>query len=222
MQQFIRERARALRPLSNTRFGLNDPTILVLAAIDPVEGIAYLYDEYGANKLPVPYHAKVMKERLAHIPYGALMGLYGDPSGKKRNINDRRSIFNHYAEYGIHFEAGDNRIDAGIMKVFSYFEMGKLKILSHCVETIQELSNYHYKSIDLGDRVTEKPADGEDHFADSLRYLVQTLPDDPDMLKSETYGNMDFRSYGFDEAHLPYELRTNDDETPQDWYNGYY
>lgn len=215
-------RTKGWKVLGGADFGLNDPTILVLAAVDPVEGIAYLYDEYGANRLAVPHHAKVMKERLTHIPFGALMGLYGDPSGKKRNINDRKSIFNHYAEYGIHFEAGDNRIDAGVMKVFGYFEMGKLKILSSCVETIQELTNYHYKSIDLGDTVSEKPADGEDHYVDSLRYLVQTLPDDPDMLKSQTYGKYDFRHENSSEAHLPFELQTNTDETPQDWYNGYY
>jgi len=200
--------------LGGADFGLQDPTILLLGAIDPVEGKVYIYDAYSARQLPVPHHAREMKRRLEHVPYGSLKGLMGDPSGKRRNINDRVSIFDNYAEHGIHFEAGDNRIDAGILKVYSYLDMGNLIILSHLTDVIDELTNYHYKPVDLDEKPSEKPADGEDHFADSLRYMIQTLPDDPTAIKTVVYGADDFRHRN-NEEHLPFELQTDD----VDYYN---
>lgn len=206
-------RNKGWRVLGAADWGLRDPTTFMLFAIDPVAGIVYAYNEYHKRQLPVPHHAKEMKRRLEHVPLGMLQGLIGDPSGKRRNINDRRSIFDHYAEYGLHFEAGDNRIDAGIMKVYSYLEMGKLKILKHMVDTIEEMTNYHYKPTDLNEVGDNKPADGEDHMPDTIRYAIQTLPDDPDMLKSQSYGMDDFRQVQSD-SHLPFELQDN----PMDSY----
>lgn len=207
-------RTKGWHVLGGADFGLVDPTVLILIAIDPVNGIAYAYDEYYKNNLPVAHHAKEMKRKMDHIPLGSLRRLVGDPSGARRNINDRRSIFNHYAEYGIFFEKGDNRIDAGIMKVYSYIEMGKFKVLSHMANTIEEMTNYHYKPVEMGETPTEKPVDKDNHVNDCIRYILQTLPDDPDQLKSVTYGAGDFRSVD-SQAHLPFELRTDD----TDYYN---
>lgn len=190
-------------------FGLIDPTTLLLAAIDPIDGVAYVYDEYYKNQLPVSHHAREMKRKMEHVPLGALMGLYGDPSGGRRNINDRRSIFDHYAEHNVHFQKADNRIDAGIMKVYSYLEMGKLKILGHLVETIDEMTNYRYKTIEMGETPDEKPVGVDDHMPDTMRYLIQTLPDDPNALKSVSYGYEDHVHKNSD-AHLPYELQSDD------------
>jgi len=223
----IREnvRRKGWKVTSGADYGLQDPTVFLMVAVDPVDGVAYVYDAYAKRQLPVPYHAKEMNRMLEHVPHGGLKGLIGDPSGKRRNINDRRSIFDHYAEYGLYFEPGDNRIDAGIMKVFSYFEMGKLKILKHLEDVIDELTLYHYKPTDMDERPSEKPADGEDHFCDTLRYIVQTFPDDPDLLKSVSYGFEDFRQTS-SEAHLPFELRSDDqsdyNSSPDAWYNAYY
>lgn len=201
-------RKKGWKVFGGADFGLKDPTVLLLIAIDPVEGIAYAYDEYYKNQLAVPTHAKAMIDRLNHIPIGGLQVLIGDPSGAKRNINDRQSIFKHYSEYGLFFEPGDNRIDAGILKVYSYLEMGNLKILSNCVHTIEEMTKYHYKPTDLNEISSNKPADGEDHTCDTMRYIIQRLPDDPDSLRTQTYGYDDFRVTSSD-AHLPFELQDN-------------
>lgn len=215
---------RGWQVIGGADFGIVDDTVLILGAIDPIEGVVYLYDEYVKNQQGVAYHAKEMKKRLAHIPQGALMKLMGDPSGARRNISDRRSIFNHYQEYGIFFQKADNRIDAGIMKVYSYLEMGKLKILSHMKKTIEEHLNYRYKSTDLDESPSDKPVDKANHTVDSIRYLVQELPDDPDRLKTLTYGYDDFRDTPSEQAHLPFELRDSEgvSSESEDWYNGYY
>jgi hypothetical protein len=60
-----------------------------------------------------------------------------------------RSIFDHYAEYGLWFKDGNNRIDAGLAKVNAYFSLGRLKIFSSCAHTIKEGLNYKYKPEEL-------------------------------------------------------------------------
>lgn len=188
-------------------FGLVDPTVLILFALDPKEGIVYAYDEYYQRQFPVPYHAREMKKRMEHIPLGILQRLLGDPSGAKRNINDRKSIFDHYREYGIFFEKADNRIDAGILKVYSYLELGKLKILRSLSNTIEEMRAYRYESTDMDESPSEKPADGEDHTCDVIRYVMHSLPDDPNALKNESYGSSDARPIDAAQQNLPFELQ---------------
>lgn len=210
----IREnvRKKGWKVYGGADFGIVDPTVLILFALDPVEGVLYAYDEYYQRQFPVPEHAKEMKRRMAHIPYGALQRLLGDPSGAKRNINDRKSIFNHYAEYGISFQPADNRIDAGILKVYAYLEMGRLRVLRSLSNTIEEMRAYRYKPHDMDEAPSEKPADGEDHTVDVIRYVVHSLPDDPNMLKNATYGAEDVRFREDSQSHLPFELQTNEDE----------
>lgn len=152
-----------MRPLSNIRFGLLDPTVLLLAAIDPVHGDVYVYDEYVRNRVSIGVHAQEMKKRMAHIPLGGLLKLMGDPSGAKRSQTDLKTIFNHYQEYGVYFQKGNNKIEAGIQKVYSYLEMGKLKILPHLKHLIKEASDYMYKPTEIGEAQSEKPVGGYDH-----------------------------------------------------------
>lgn len=204
-------RTKGWKVYTGADFGLIDPTVMILFALDPSEGIIYAYDEYYQRQYPVPTHAKEMKRRMAHVPLGSMQKVLGDPSGARRNINDRKSIFNHYAEHGIYFEKADNRIDAGIMKVYSYLEMGKLKVLRALSNTVEEMRAYRYKSTGMDETPSEKPADGEDHTCDVLRYVVHSLPDDPNTLKNVTYGNNDVRGRDTSQDHLPFELQTNED-----------
>lgn len=204
-------------------FGLLDPTVLLQAAIDPVDGDVYLYDAYIRNRVSVGTHATEMKKRMNHIPIGGLLKLMGDPSGAKRNINDLKSVFNHYQEHGIYFQKGNNRIDAGIMKVYSYLEMGKLKILPHLTEVIKEAAEYMYKPVELGEAADEKPVGGHDHTMDALRYLVAELPDDPLHLGSVSYNGADFRMADGTQIELPFQLQSDDglDYSKDAWYNNY-
>ena len=153
-------------------FGLLDPTVLLLGAMDPLTGTVYIYDEYVKNRVSVGTHAAEMKRRLSHIPLGSLLKLMGDPSGAKRNINDLKSTFNHYQEHGIYFQKGNNRIEQGIMKVFSYLEMGKLKILSHLKTIISEGEKYMYKPVELGEKQEEKPIDVDNHTINVYRSCI--------------------------------------------------
>lgn len=191
-------------------FGISDYTVLLLGAINPDDGTVYIYREYYKNVLAVPQHAKKMKEMLSEIPLGRLMHLVADPSGMRRNINDHRSLFDHYGEYGIFFREGNNRIEPGIAKVGAYFSLDKLKIFNTCVHTIREGTNYKYKTRELDSQknADEKPVDKDNHAMDSLRYLINELPDDPKQLiqsgrKPKVYGT----SGQVYDDNLPYALQ---------------
>lgn len=194
-------------------FGIRDSTVLLMGAINPDDGILYIYDEYYKNNLPVPEHAKRMLEMVQKVPYGKLRTLVADPSGKRKNINDMRSLFDHYAEYGLWFKDGNNRIDAGIAKVSAYFSLGRLKIFSSCSNTIREGLNYKYKPLELDAKKNpdNKPIDKDNHAMDSLRYLINELPDDPDQLKQKSYHARDFKGRTED-GSIPFALQS--DESP--------
>jgi phage terminase large subunit len=151
--------------IGGSDFGIRDKTVLLMGAIDPDDGTVYIYDEYYKGVLTVPQHAKKMVEMVGEVPFGRLRFLVADPSGKKRNINDHKSLFDHYGEYGIWFKEGNNRIEAGVAKVQAYFGLGKLKIFKTCVHTIQEGMNYKYKpqELDQQKNIDEKPIDKDNH-----------------------------------------------------------
>ena len=132
-------------------FGILDPTVLVLGAIDPDEGILYLYDEHYQADKPVPYHAQIMNALLDPIPNGALRAIMADPSGRNRNKHDGRTLFQHYAEYGIYFQPAGNSIDSGIAKVLSYFSLERIRIFNTLSNTIKEFTLYKFKPRELGD-----------------------------------------------------------------------
>jgi hypothetical protein len=121
-------------------FGLRDPTVMLAAAIDPVEGVVHIYDEHYESEKPVAHHAKKMLEMMAKVPPGMIRGMpVADPKGQNRGA-DFRTYFGHYQEYGIFFKGGNNKLESGLMKVFTYFSLSKLKIHSNCINLIRELT----------------------------------------------------------------------------------
>lgn len=203
-------------------FGRRDPTVLLEGAIDPETGTVYICDEYYETGRAVPQNAEAMLVMLGRAKPGRMRALVADPSGKNKSIHDNRSLFSHYAEYGVYFTPGDNRIETGISKVHSYFTLDRLKIFKTCTNTVREGINYRYKAPKLATdkNLDEKPIDKDNHTCDCLRYMVSTLPDDPERLKMSGY-LASYKSPATDK-HLPYELRdTGNDPYGSDWYNNY-
>ena len=160
-------------------FGGKDPTALIFLAIDLQNGVVYAYDEYYVTSLNVKEHAKAIKPKLDAIPQGLMIRpLKADPAGLQKQIATQRSLFDHYAEFGIFCTPAYNNINAGLSKVATYLETGKLKIFSTCTNTIKEGSAYSY---DL-DKTVDKPVGGFDHLMDCLRYAMVELPDNPNDL----------------------------------------
>lgn len=166
-------------------FGLRNPTAVIFGAIDPKEGILYIYQEYYVPGKTVPEHAVVLNPMLNKIPAGRIRYMKGDPSMKNRATADGKSVMGLYNEYGIYWQPGNNQVEAGILKVNAYIELGRLRIFRSCIHTLKEMINYKFPELSMDDdkNLDENPIKKDDHAMDALRYLVMELPDDPNELK---------------------------------------
>lgn len=205
-------------------FGLRHPTVLLSAAIDPVEGVVHIFNEYYQAERSIPHHAQKMNEEFEKVPPGLIRFIAADPAGKRRSEKDMRSIYDHYAEYNIFFKMGLNKIEDGIFKVYSYLDLGKLKIHANCVHTIQEGINYKYKeaTLDNSKPIDEKPKDIDNHTMDALRYIIAELPDDPENLKNPSFSHFElYKNQLNSQRHLPYALQDNEESEDLDWSDYY-
>ena len=171
--------------ISGTDFGGRSPHSTLMGAIDPATGCVYVYDEYYKAGLSVREHQKAIHEMFDKVPSGRwYKAPVADPAGKQRSIADGKSLFEHFAEYGIYFNPATNRILDGLAKVYTYFDMGKLFIFSSCVNTVNEGLEYRYpeQKEDSQHEASEKPIDKNDHAMDCLKYMISELPDDPTQL----------------------------------------
>lgn len=210
--------------LTATDFGLRDPTVMIAGAIDPQEGVLHIYREHYENGKSIKYHAGVMKKRiLDEIPQGRIIKMVADPKGKAKSEKDMRSTYDYYAEYDIFFEPGINKIEDGILKVFSYMEMKKVKIHDTCVNTIREGVNYKYPKQDLvsDKNAGEKPVDKDNHAMDCLKYMIAELPDDPMQLSNMSYNRQEYYGNMIKDAHLPHALQDDVDMGYGDWSSYY-
>jgi PBSX family phage terminase large subunit len=167
--------------------GLRNPTAVPFGAIDPTDGTVYIYDEYYEPNRTVPEHAKHIKPKVEAIPLGRLRFMVIDPSARNKSdpINGK-SVQSLYQEYGLFFTEGNNSIEAGLLKVNSYINNGKLKVFNTCVNTIKEGLNYKFPEVTMDNEknLDEKPVKRGDHMMDALRYALMRLPDDHEMLKT--------------------------------------
>jgi hypothetical protein len=170
-------------------------------------------------------NAKGMKAILDKVPAGLIYNqIIADPSGNKRSGATRRSYFNHYAEYGLWFQEGNNNIEAGIAKVFTYLSLGKLRVMSNCINLIKEGRIYKYRESELEKNKNrgEKPMDANNHAMDALRYMIMELPDNPENLAAEVYaGNSRTHHHTHKEFKWPKALEDNNEYVPEEWYVDY-
>jgi phage terminase large subunit len=170
--------------------GLRNPTAAVFGAIDPKEGELVIYNEYYKANTLVPEHAKNLKPLIDEIHAGRLRFMKIDPSAKnKTDPVNGKSIQGLFQEYGMFFSPANNHIEAGILKVNSYVERGKIKIYHTCVNTVREHLGYKFPELDIDDdkNPDEKPLKKDEHSCDALRYLCMALPDDPELLKTVAF-----------------------------------
>jgi len=173
--------------------GLRNPTALLIAAIDEQKGEVHIFKEYYKANTLVPEHARNIKAILEEekVTAGNTRFMVIDPAaGNKTDPINGKSIQGLYQEYGLYFSPANNNIDAGILKVNAYIELGKLKIHDTCPNLIRELQNYQYPDVEMEAKdknLKEKPIKSHDHAADALRYLLMRLPDDPNNLKTSSY-----------------------------------
>lgn len=173
-------------------FGIRNPTAVLFGAIDPKEGVLYIYQEYYRADALLPEHAKALKPLVNEIPAGLIRFMVGDPAMKNRSADvvNGKSVQALYQDYNLYFSEGNNKVEAGIMRVNSYINRNKLKIFRQsCPNLVKEIVNYRYPELDMDEEknLDENPIKYNDHACDALRYMCMRLPEDPDNLSAPSY-----------------------------------
>lgn len=176
-------------------YGLSDPSRFLFGAIDERQGKLYIYKELSTDNQDVSKLAEMYIKGSADIPSGMLLGqpIIDPKSGPKRDYN-KKSLGDHFLDYGIAFKPGFPNVDARIFRLNTYIESGYLKIFDSCVYLLKELRDYKYPNRKLGDfRPHDKPVDKNNHSINCLEWIVMELPANP---KNILYGV--YNSYGED------------------------
>lgn len=171
-------------------YGLSDDAVFIAGAVDLEKGILHIYDESRTSDNNVEALAKIFHEFTSDIPVGGWIcpPIIDPKSGPKRDY-DKKSLSDHFLDYGISFIPGFINVDARIFRLNTYFESGKLKIMRKCKGLIRELDNYKFRadeSVDSG--YTGKPVDKDNHGINALEWITMELPSDPKNLLFGVYG----------------------------------
>lgn len=157
--------------------GLQNPTAVLWAAVDPETGRVYIFQEYYKRGALVEDHVKMIKYLSNGYP---IYSYFIDPSTKMRNSVTGKSVMNEYIRLGLPVRPANNDVLAGIERVSSYFKLHdglpSLQIADTCTNLIEELSEYKWETSQTNKNHPEKPHKFHDHAADALRYIIMGLP----------------------------------------------
>lgn len=171
-------------------YGLADDAVFIAGAVDTEKGVLHIYDECRSNDNNVETLAHLFFEFTKDIPIGGwICAPIIDPrSGPKRDY-DKKSLSDHFLDYGISFIPGFVNVDARIFRLNTYFESGKIKIMRKCKGLIEELDEYKFKADEsLNSGYTGKPVDKNNHGINALEWITMELPADPKNLLYGVYG----------------------------------
>lgn len=171
-------------------YGLSDDAVFLAGAVDLEKGILYIYDESRTNDNNIETLAGIFHEFTRDIPVGGWIcpPIIDPKSGPKRDY-DKKSLSDHFLDYGISFIPGFINVDARIFRLNTYFESGKLKIFRKCKGLIRELDNYKFKADEsVNSGFTGKPVDKDNHGINALEWITMELPSDPKNLLYGVYG----------------------------------
>lgn len=143
--------------------GYRDPLAFIVIAYDPFEEVYYIVDEYLNNESTTEQHVERIRELIA-----------------KWNV-DRIFIDSAAAQfaadlaytYDISTAKGKKDVLAGIALIQTLLQLGKLKILSTCTETLTAFDQYQWDTRETLTR--EKPEHKYSHIPDAARYAIHTM-----------------------------------------------
>lgn len=171
-------------------YGLADDAVFIAGAVDMEKGILYIYDECRSNDNNIETLSNLFFEFTRDIPVGGWIcpPIIDPKSGPKRDY-DKKSLSDHFLDYGISFIPGFVNVDARIFRLNTYFESDKIRIMRKCKGLIQELDNYKFKADEsLASGYTGKPVDKDNHGINALEWIAMELPANPADLLYGVYG----------------------------------
>jgi hypothetical protein len=203
-------------------YGLSDDFVYLFGAIDERRGKLVIYKEVRTNNRNIEELSKLYHSNVTDIPSGGYVctPLLDPKSGAKRDYN-KKTLFDHFLDYGILFQPGHVNVDARVYRTNTYFESGRIEIMDCCAGLIAELRDYKFppKSLTSSTRAQDKPIDKNNHGINPLEWMCMALPPDPKKLLYGAYdsrGNDLTRHTTYEDDWMPHALR---DEEPE--YNLY-
>lgn len=143
-------------------FGWEDPTAVLWCAINPDDGVKFVYSEHYQSKAVTVIHADAIKQR--NVQAGFKIPGVCDPSGGGRTSSDGKLVKDIYRnEHDLQMADSKNSLAPGIQQVLDNLATGKLFIFNTCPNTKAEYKKYRYEKGALK---------GADHLMDCLRYLI--------------------------------------------------
>lgn len=171
-------------------YGLSDDAVYIFGAVDERQNLLYIYKEVRNNNKNIEELATIFLQETKDIPVGGYIcqPLIDPKSGPKRDY-DKKSLADHFMEYGISFKPGHVSVDARIYRLNTYFETKRIKIMNTCTSLISELREYKFKPKTLDDTGnSDKPIDKNNHGINALEWIIMELPANPNELIYGIYG----------------------------------
>jgi len=215
-------------------YGLSDDSVYIFGAVDELHNLLYIYKEVRDNNKSVEFLAKLFHQETQDIAVGNWIcpPIIDPKSGPKRDY-DKKSLSDHFLEYGIAFKPGHINVDARVYRLNTYLESGKCKIMDCCEALVRELRDYKFVS---NENTTsgrgDKPEDKNNHGINALEWIVMELPADPSNLIRGVYDKMgksltDEQETDIELSYAMYALSDpsdyqDKDETPFDSINYFF
>ena len=162
-------------------YGLSDKTGLLWAAIDEDRGKLVVYKEWYENNRNIAEIADAIKDGNREVPDGGWIRphIIDPKSGAKRDYN-KKSLIDHFLEYGISYTPGQPNVDARVFKLNTMFEQDRVEIMDCCKNLIAELKDYKFPSDDSAESGRkDKPEDKNNHLINPLEWIAMELPTNP-------------------------------------------
>lgn len=136
-------------------------TAALWGAINPENGVIWIYDELFVSGLQPFEYARMIKDRGDWIH-----GVVDSASGNSSQT-DGHNVFDLLTSEGLQLSYPNKAVDAGIFAVWEALTHGKIKVFKSCKKLQEEYKLY--RRDEKGRIVKEK-----DHTLDALRYLVMS------------------------------------------------
>jgi len=168
-------------------YGLVDDSVFLFGTVDEEHNLLYIYKEVRTKDRSVEELAKLFHQETKDIPIGGMIcpPIIDPKSGPKRDY-DKKTLSDHFLDYGISFKAGHINVDARIYRLNTYISSSKLRIMDCCVGLIKEIKEYKFLSKESEQSGwIGKPEDKNNHGINALEWIVMELPANP---KNLLYG----------------------------------
>lgn len=140
-------------------------TAAIWGAYDSKTDTIYCYSEYYRGYAEPSVHADAIGARGKWLPIAI------DTHADRSSEAGANSLLSMYEKYGLNVSKANNgpgTLEPSLLEVYQRLSSGRLKIMSHLLNTLGELRVYRR---DTNGKIVKK----DDHLMDALRYLVISM-----------------------------------------------